>query len=360
MKYIAKGIIAGYIVLSFLLIGRMSTIELILLLSLIAISLLTDLKSKKIVSVVLAVECIIVFLIGNYTNFVFWGMMILLFDIIYTSLYYIGAILTGEFIYFKTYDNNIEIWLIAALVAIVAYIINDNLKKQKHYHDILDTERRTKYELELTKSSLIQSNKEVEKLVEAKERNRIARDLHDNIGHSVAGILINLQAAKKVMQRDMQKGNTMIDDCITHLKKSLQILRDTVHNMYSHDKRGVDYIKNIIDKYKYCDAQINISGNFVNCNERTFEVMAYVLKEALTNTAKHSKAKNVFVDINSRNYAVIMSIKDDGTGCANINESLGIRSMRDRIMGLYGTLKINGDEGMHILCEIPLLRGEYD
>lgn len=354
MKYIIKGIIASCIVINFIYVGKTSTIELILFLSLVTITLLTDLENTRLVSLILIIECTVVFLIGSYTDFVVWSMLILLFDIIYTDCYLFGSILIGELIYFKVYDNSLEIWLIIALVGIVAYIMNTELKKKKDYHDILDTERRTKYELELTKASLIQSNKELQRLTQAKERNRIARDLHDNIGHKIAGILIKLQASKKVLKTDIGKGTGLLEECIIHLQEGLETLRDTVHNMYSHDMRGIDYIEKIVKDYKFCTTSFSSKGNFAQCPERYLEAISYVLKEALTNTAKHSKATEVDVHYDCTEGLLVMEVADNGIGCDDINESLGIRSMRDRIKSLDGSFSINGNDGMKIKCIIPL------
>ncbi|MCK5128922.1 MAG: sensor histidine kinase [Clostridiales bacterium] len=356
MKYITKGLIASYIVFRFMIISKVSPIDLILIMSLIAVSLLIEDKNKKILPYILLIEGVIIFLIGIYTDYVFWAMLILLFDILYTELYLFGVIFLGEFIYFKLYENEIEIWIIIALVIIVAYMIRSNLRKKKSHHDILDNERRIKYELELTKASLIRSNKELQRLTQAKERNRIARDLHDNIGHKIAGILIKLQASRKVMEKDVKKGIVMLGECIIHLKDALETLRQTVHNMYRHDKSGIEYISKIVDEYKFCETTLDYNGNFANCPERYLEALSYVLKEALTNTAKHSKAQRIMIMFTCSDGLVTMEITDNGVGCTNIKESLGIRSMRDRIKSLDGSFKIESLEGMKIKCIIPIGR----
>ena len=146
----------------------------------------------------------------------------------------------------------------------------------------------------------------------------------------------------------------MLDECVVHLQDSLETLRNTVHNMYSHEKRGTEHIKNIVDEYKYCNAQVQIVGQFHNCSERVFKALSYVLKEALTNTSKHSMAETVHVTLTGEDSLVSLCVKDDGIGCNDIRESLGIRSMRDRINGLNGQFTIDGADGMLIRCVIPL------
>jgi len=354
VKYIVKTAIFISIVLGFIYSAEVNVVELVLFLALLTAAVFTDTNSKIIKMIALSVECIILYFIGVHTEFLYMGILVLVFDSIYTKHYYFGAAAVFHIIYFQLYLREYQYWLIILFAGTIAYALKNETDKQEKYHGILDNERRTKYELELAQAKLIKSNKEVEKLAEAKERNRIARDVHDNVGHSIAGILIKLQATKKVLDKDTDKGNEMIDECVVHLKDSLEVLRDTVHNIYRHEKHGTDYIKSIVDEYKYCESQIKISGQYKNCTERTFSALSFVLKEALTNTAKHSKATKINVELKGEDFMVYMMIIDNGKGCSEIKESLGIRSMRDRVRGLNGKLKIDGSDGMKITCDIPL------
>jgi len=353
MKYVVKSLIIVCIIFNLFLKAQVSAVELILLFGLISATVFTDAKSSWAKALALAAECVILYLVGSTSDYLFLALLVLVFDLIYTKLYYFAAAAAGLFIYFGLYSIKAEYWLIIALAGIISYVLrNDEDSKAKH-HAILDNERRTKYELELAQAMLIKSQREAEKLAEEKERNRIARDVHDNVGHSIAGILIKLQATKKVLLKDSKAGIVMLDECVGHLQKSLQILRDTVHNMYKSDKKGVGHIENIVSEFKYCGANIKTEGNFENCSERIFQCLSYVLKEALTNTARHSHATSVHVILSSLDDSVVLTVADNGQGCREIKESLGMRSMRDRTQGLKGELKIDGTDGMRIVCAIP-------
>lgn len=354
MQYIIKGLIAIYIVLVFLVTKEIEAIELVLFLALMAVSVFIDSNMKKAAVVIILLECAVVFLTGVYTHYVVFALMILLFDILYTDKYLFGIIFAAQFIYFDCYNEEYETYLVLTVVACVAYIIKANLKKQEKHLAALDGERKTKYELEVTKASLIKSSIELQRLTQVKERNRIARDLHDTIGHKIAGILIKLQATKKVMESDTKKGNALLDECISHLQGSLQIVRDTVHDMYSHDTQGIDYIKSITDEYKYCNVDFKAEGIFIDCPQRHIVILSYVLKEALTNTAKYSKATKVDVLLECIDNVLVMKIKDNGIGCEDIKESLGIKSMRDRIKSIGGTFVVDGCDGMALKCIIPI------
>ncbi|HBG38890.1 MAG TPA: sensor histidine kinase, partial [Clostridiaceae bacterium] len=70
------------------------------------------------------------------------------------------------------------------------YIMKLFNNREKTFKKSFDYERQLRYELESTKARLLNSEKEIEHITEIRERNRIARELHDNIGHSMAGILM--------------------------------------------------------------------------------------------------------------------------------------------------------------------------
>lgn len=165
---------------------------------------------------------------------------ILLFDSIYLGL--VAGILPA-LIMVIWHKKNIELMtndiLLFGMSSITAYLLKKSKESELHHRSILDGERRVRYDLEMVQNALIQSNKEIESLTEVKERDRIARDLHDTIGHSIAGILIQLQAAIKILHTNNLKAENILDNCVTRLQASLETVRDTVHNMYHAKKKLV-------------------------------------------------------------------------------------------------------------------------
>ena len=233
------------------------------------------------------------------------------------------------------------------------YVSRDLIEKENTYKHSLDQERRLRYELEQMKAKLLQSSKEVAHLAEAHERNRIAREIHDSVGHKTAGILIQLQAAYKLFDKHTEKAKEVTYTCITALSETVTLLRDTVHNIKPKESLGLEYIQKIIDNFRFCPVNFKFSGDFSKVSPNQLEILGTNIKEALTNAAKHSKATEMDISIDINPLYVRLQIKDNGVGCAQYKEGMGLSGMKERIQNIGGSISIYSNNGFMIVCIIP-------
>lgn len=258
--------------------------------------------------------------------------------------------------YFSTSNNVMEI---LALIVTAFMFGKLNLrfnKKISSFKETYDNERRYRYELEAAKQRLLNSAKETSYIAEIRERNRIAREIHDTVGHSLAGILIQLQAAQKLKQRDEEKSDKLLKDSIERLSEALNVMRNTVHNIKPSDKMGLEYIKSIINNFNYCPVDFKHYGDFNSLPANVLETISSDIKEALTNAYKYSKATAIDMKIDINNNFVRVYIKDNGEGCPNLKEGFGLLGIRERIKNLGGTVSFSGENGFIIVYVIPLGR----
>lgn len=280
--------------------------------------------------------------------------VIVLFDFIYDEAYFeIILVFVGTVYFFNFKDFNIIMFYI--LIAILAYISRKIKFREENYKRLLDSERRLRYELEGTKERLLNSAKEAAHIAEVKERNRIARNIHDNIGHSIAGIYMQLQVVDKLYDKDENKAKAVLKRSIEGLSNSLNVLRDTVHNIKPKEELGIQYIVNIIDGFKFCDVEFNYSGNLNLLFPEHMELIAVNIKEALTNVSKYSKATKVNIDIDITDNYTRVYIKDNGVGTNTdkFKEGLGISGMRERVRSFGGSFSVSSEEGFIIVFIIP-------
>lgn len=354
MRTIVKGIIFASIASNIILKPTIQYKEVIFLLLIISITLLVGEFGRKWQILFMSLETIMV-LYGYFAlDFTLELMSILIFDAIYLKLYFVFIFIGGVMLWIWELAPLAHHFIALSLCGITAYMLRASKESSLKYRGILDDERRMRYDLETVKNALIQSNQEIERLTEVKERNRIARDLHDTIGHSLAGIVIQLQAALKISDRDSDKSRSMLNQCVERLQSSLETVRNTVHNMYSRDKIGIDHIQEIVTNYKYCKVDASYSGDFTQVPTNCMEAFTYILKEALTNITKHSGASRIEITISTNSKIMRMLIHDNGKGFEVIGQGLGIRSMQDRIHNFNGILSIDGKQGTRIVCTIPL------
>jgi len=255
--------------------------------------------------------------------------------------------------------------LATGLSVLLADVTRRGREKERRLQRILDEERRLRYELEQVKRKLLHASREAAEIAEMRERNRIAREIHDRVGHKIAGILFQLQAANKLSQRDHardhardhEKAAAMVDGSVAALSEALELLRETVHNLKPRQPLGVAYIQRIIDQYTFCPVRFSFRGDFNQVPPHHMEVLATTIQEALTNAAKHSQATEVDIRIEIRDAFTRLAIRDNGVGAEKIREGLGLSGMRERIRNMGGTVSISGKDGFLIVCLIPREEG---
>lgn len=349
-----------YILIHFAMQGKMSYEEVLVLFLIIAVNVYKERFSNSIFLVVLSF-CLIFYGIILERNF---GILLCItaFDLIYKKIYYcLVPILCVYFLFFINQQLP-SLLLILFITSLLAYFLTTSEKREILYKSNLDNERRLRYELEQVRSKLLISAKETAHLAEVSERNRIAREIHDNLGHSVAGILIQLQASHKLFNIDNEKSKEILKKSIDGLAASVTLIRDTVHNLKPKESLGVEYIKTIIDNFKFCPVEFRFSGDFNALNSEHFGVIGSNIKEALTNAARYSKATRIEIKIDINEKFIRVYMKDDGVGCSKIKEGLGLSGMKERIGNMGGSISINSEDGFMIVFLIPIhndaLRGK--
>jgi len=272
------------------------------------------------------------------------------FDLASKRIYGGIALVAGCAYVFSLYSAIHTLPLLLGFSVLLALALQRMQSQNSEYQITLDKERRLRYSLEEAKQQLLRSQDEIAHISEIQERNRIAREIHDHVGHSIAGILMQMQVAHQFMDRDRERARGAVEKCVTKLAEALEILRDTVHNMRPVERLGIAYIKGIINEYDYCLVEFNHSGDFATLPPRFLETAGVIIKEALTNTSRYSKASKVIIELDVNDKYLRFSIKDNGRGAERITEGLGLSSMRERVANMGGTFSVSGKDGFLIVC----------
>lgn len=227
------------------------------------------------------------------------------------------------------------------------------MEKEQRHISSLDQERRLRHELEYTKNRLLQSQDEIEFLTEVKERNRIAREIHDSVGHGIAGVLFHLQAAAKLLDKDQEKSRDMLTESIGKLSETLELTRDTVYNLESDVTIGINQIKDLLESYDYCPVNFNYSGNFNQLSPKYLMLLKNIIRESLTNASKHSHATQIDISLEMNDHFIRYAYSDNGTGGEVKRFGMGLRNMKEQIENVSGTIVVDGSDGFRITCNVP-------
>lgn len=356
MDYLIRTLFFGVVIGKFIIQGSASAFEVAILLLLIAANIF---KHKFMVNwFVLIIEAALISIGCTYNDN---------FSLLYALIAYdagsknmkvltLPAAVLG--IYHSGSYNVMEV-----LALILAAFILGNLdfkfrENVNSFKEIYDNERRYRYELEAAKQRLLSSAKEAAYIAEIRERNRIAREIHDTVGHSVAGILLQLQAVQKLKGMDEVKSDNLLKDSIERLSESLNVMRNTVHNIRPSNSMGLGYIESIINNFNYCTVNFKHTGVFNNLPANVLETISSDIREALTNAYKYSKATAIDIKIDIKDSFIRVYIKDNGEGCPNLKEGFGLMGIKERVKNFGGTVSFSGEKGFMIVYIIPLGKGK--
>jgi signal transduction histidine kinase/tRNA A-37 threonylcarbamoyl transferase component Bud32 len=246
-------------------------------------------------------------------------------------------------------------------------LLNQNLEKkvQERTNQLekMNSELTTKNEELLNLyQQLKQHAATIEELAVVKERNRMASEVHDTLGHTMTSIkaLLDLSLVE-LNSGSLDEAAKVINDAREFTKEGMRELRCSVLGLSSSGLESnsmIDAIKSLIIKYESLGVHVDLSTDEPEQYRRNinFSVAVYRLcQEAMTNSVRHGKAKNISIIIRTIQDIIRISIVDDGCGCQNIHKGFGLSGMKQRVKKLNGELLFGSDgiKGFYIHAEIP-------
>lgn len=201
---------------------------------------------------------------------------------------------------------------------------------------------------------------EKELMGETRERNRLAREIHDTLGHILTGISVGIdavailmetspEAAGKQLETIGKMARTGLDDVRRSVRKlkpdALErlSLENAIHQMIEEMSGGTNtkiYFVSYIDKIEF-ESDIE-------------EILYRIIQESTTNAIRHGKATEIWIRMSEKNGELILMISDNGCGCSEIVEGFGLQHMRERVELAGGTLYCEGNFGFTVIVKMPM------
>lgn len=190
------------------------------------------------------------------------------------------------------------------------------------------------------------------------ERNKLAQEIHDKVGHTISGSLIQLEAAKLMMDRDKAKSLEILQGTINILREGMENIRATLRNIKpAAEQLGINRIRLILDEFSVnqpIKTRLVHTGNLEKITHAEWRVITDNIVEALTNTLKYAGATTLSVHIEVLNTLIKVEVKDDGIGTFSFKKGLGIRGMEERSGTLGGKIIVDGSKGFSVITLLPL------
>lgn len=219
-------------------------------------------------------------------------------------------------------------------------------------------------ELQKANVQLEQYAEEKEQMVATRERNRLAREIHDTLGHALTGIITGTEASIALMDvaPDMAKKQLKVitevaRQGITDVRRSVKALRPDALEKYDLEK-AISTVVEDMRTVAHIDIDYHCSTSLNRFNNDEEEIIYRIVQESITNAIRHGHATAIQIDISRKYGTLIVRIQDNGEGCADIKKGFGLHHMEERLQLLQGTLRYNGENGFTVEAHIPIRWGE--
>lgn len=216
--------------------------------------------------------------------------------------------------------------------------------------EIRDTD--TEYQLMLSAKNrdLLEKQDYEIYLATLKERNRIAREIHDNVGHMLSRSILQAGALLAVNQdKNLKEPLTALKDT---LNLAMNNIRESVHDLHDDSidmKSAVEQMLPDYDQY-----QIQFDYDMSRMVEKNVKYcFISITKEALSNLVKHSNATRLSIVMREHPSLYQLLISDNGTKILLRDSGIGLSNMKERVNGLGGTITISTESGFRIFVSIP-------
>jgi two-component system, NarL family, sensor histidine kinase DesK len=195
------------------------------------------------------------------------------------------------------------------------------------------------------------ANEEIEHLAKVAERERIARDLHDILGHTLSVIILKSELAGKLVDLDPERAKAEIADVEQTSREALAEVRNTIRGYRAFSLEAE--MKQAKAALETAGVNVNSESAPISLTASQESLVALVVREAVTNVVRHAKARNCTLRLVPANGSCRLEIQDDGQGGFQV-EGNGLRGMRERIEALGGTLERDTHSGTRLTIEFPL------
>lgn len=205
--------------------------------------------------------------------------------------------------------------------------------------------------------------KEVEELTAVRERNQIARDIHDTVGHYLTALIVQQELALELYKKDLPQARKTLETCTELSRTTLQEIRMSVRALKEevNEFSFPSVVRSIIyDFSKTTGVKVffEIQGDPTIVPASMHPSISKIIQESLTNALRHGKATECKVNMSCNENMVELQMEDNGRGTKQVTQGFGLTNMKERVEEHGGKAVFTSEEGkgFHIAIQFPLFR----
>ena len=206
-----------------------------------------------------------------------------------------------------------------------------------------------------------------ERIGENNERKRLAREIHDTLGHALTGIaagvdatLIIIDKSPEMAKQQLQLVSQVVREGIGDVRNSLEKLRPGA--LEQSGLKGA--LQKMILEFTQLSEGLQIDLNYdmdgVSFDVAKEDALFRVVQESITNSIRHGAASWISIHFYIENDNLMLTIEDNGFGASNIQPGYGLTQMKERIAAIHGSIRFDGSDGFITFIQVPLQRGELN
>ena len=246
------------------------------------------------------------------------------------------------------------LWLLTAFLAVyMAYKSEKNDRLDADIIHLRDTDTELKLVMEQRNRELLEKQDNEIYLATLRERNRIAREIHDNVGHMLSRSILQVGALatickEETIRQQLAGINDTLNQAMNSIRESVHDLHDDAIDLRQAAYEAVKDMRKNYDVHIEYDMSAHIPRNVKYC-------FIAIVKEGMSNIIKHSNADKVEIIFRKHPGFYQLCIEDNGSVSHSVEESdhgIGISNMRERVEALGGTLNIRQKNGFRIFATV--------
>lgn len=222
-------------------------------------------------------------------------------------------------------------------------------------------------ELQEAHAQLQAYTSQAQQLAVAEERNRLAREMHDSLGHRLTVAIVQLEGAQRLIPKEPERSATMIEAMRGQLKQALAELRQTVSALRSPEasaamngslETAVSHLAQTFQEATGLAIHLTLPNELPLLPEAHRLAFYRAAQESLTNVQRHAKAQQAWLTIATDKNQITLSVADDGQGFMNevADGRFGLIGLQERAKQLGGTLQLSqaAEGGVKLQLQLPL------
>ena len=238
------------------------------------------------------------------------------------------------------------------------------------FYILLAITERHRIEEELRMAS--QANRELnsylalsEKIAEDRERKRIAREIHDTLGHALTGISAGIDAVKVLVDIDTNRAKEQLNNVSVVVRDGIRDVRGSLNKMRPgalENNTLKEALIKIIREYEAIsnlEIHLRYEWDNIDLDIAKEDIVFRVIQESITNSVRHGHAKTIWIELLEEE-SYVMTIQDDGIGFDELHYGYGLKQMQERLMIIGGSVRFENRDGFYTHIEIPKIGGRHD